>query len=729
MTVADAHGPVTESERLREKEGGSAPPRGKARRRGGLSIQSKLLIMLLAVSLLSSVVVGVIGFVSGRESLREAAIDQLTTVREVRSEAIEREFAGLQQGVLLDSRNASAIEGATAFVNGFAELQEETIDPSQDAAIRSFYSDSFVPALEARAGLDYSPEAFIPATPAGRYLQSVYVAGRAYDDYEGGLALQDAGDGSAWSDANARYGAYFTGLIDTLDYEDVLLLDLEGNVVYSAYKSVDLGVNMTEEPYASSVLTTAYREVLRNGSLDEVITTDFERYLPSLNVPTAWVLSPIGTATNIIGVLAVQVPITQINSVMTGDESWEAQGLGKTGEVYLAGSDGLMRSTSRLLVEDPDAYVRTVVDNGTPLATAERIAEVRGTVQLQPVEFLATREALRGNTGTALAADYTDANSLVAYAPLDIAGLNWVIVAHVDEAEAFAPVTDFTRNLLLSTLGILIAVSIASLLLAQVFTRPIKRLVDAVRRVAGGDLAVQVPEGSRDEFGDLGNAFNDMAASLRIKQDLIDAQREENQKLLLTLMPETMAERYKKGEETIAEEHDNVSVVFAELIGFDEYSEGLSGSDEISQLNLLMRGFDEAAQKAGVEKVRTLRGGYLASSGLIVPRVDNVRRAVDFAKEMRQVVQRFNAQQGTSIDLRAGVDTGTVTSGLVGRASLAYDLWGDAVSLAYRVRSVTGEPGIYVSQAVRDRLQDSVVFHEAGTVELQGRAQSVWRVE
>ncbi|MFP3435204.1 adenylate/guanylate cyclase domain-containing protein, partial [Paraburkholderia sp. SIMBA_061] len=87
-----------------------------------------------------------------------------------------------------------------------------------------------------------------------------------------------------------------------------------------------------------------------------------------------------------------------------------------------------------------------------------------------------------------------------------------------------------------------------------------------------------------------------------------------------------------------------------------------------------------------------LRGGYLASSGLIVPRVDNVRRSVEFAKNLLgvMVIERFNAQNGSSIGLRAGVDTGTVTSGLVARTSLAYDLWGDAVNLAYRVRSVTG---------------------------------------
>jgi len=380
-------------------------------------------------------------------------------------------------------------------------------------------------------------------------------------------------------------------------------------------------------------------------------------------------------------------------------------------------------------VEHPDHYAEEVIANGTPPAVAERIVQVNGTVLLQPVNTSSVNAALRGQTGTSITSEYIGSESLTAYAPVQIEGLNWAIVAHIETQEAFAPVADFTRNLVLSTLALVLGVSLLSLLLAQVFTRPIKRLVEAVRRVAGGDLAVQVPQGSRDEFGDLGGAFNDMASSLRIKQELIERQQIENDKLLLTLMPETVAERYRKGEETIAEQHENVSVVFAELVGFDEYSEGLTGDQEITQLNLLMRGFDEAAGKAGVEKVRTLRGGYLASSGLIVPRVDNVRRAVDFAREMRSVVQRFNAQNGTSIDVRAGVDTGTVTSGLVARTNLAYDLWGEAVSLAYRVRSVTGQPGIYVSQAVRDRMQDSVPFAEAGSVELQGKQQTVWRVE
>ncbi len=134
-----------------------------------------------------------------------------------------------------------------------------------------------------------------------------------------------------------------------------------------------------------------------------------------------------------------------------------------------------------------------------------------------------------------------------------------------------------------------------------------------------------------------------------------------------------------------------------------------------------MRGFDEAAVRCGVESVRTLRGGYLASSGLTVPRVDNARRAVEFALGMRESVQRFNARTGASLDVRAGVDTGAVTSGVVARASLAYDLWGDAVSLASRLRRSGEEPGVFLTDAVRTRIEGLFDLEDAGTVHVDGR--------
>jgi class 3 adenylate cyclase len=194
-------------------------------------------------------------------------------------------------------------------------------------------------------------------------------------------------------------------------------------------------------------------------------------------------------------------------------------------------------------------------------------------------------------------------------------------------------------------------------------------------------------------------------------------------------MPEAVARRYKQGDETIAEDHQDVTVLFADIAGFDEYSARLDSSVEIAALNELVRRFDEAADRFGVEHVRTTRQeGYLASCGLIVPRVDHARRVVELAIEMQHILDVFSAQHDTKLQLRAGIDTGTVTSGLVGRSSIVYDMWGDTVSLAHRVHA-SGSAGIFLTQRVVDKLPDASGLHESGTVDTQSGQQRVWSID
>ena len=145
-------------------------------------------------------------------------------------------------------------------------------------------------------------------------------------------------------------------------------------------------------------------------------------------------------------------------------------------------------------------------------------------------------------------------------------------------------------------------------------------------------------------------------------------------------------------------------------------------------VNKLTRQFDAAAENLGVEQVRTLHNGYLASCGLSVPRLDNVKRTVDFAIEMQRIIERFNAETGHDLSLRAGIDTGTVTSGLVARSTLAYDMWGSAVNLAYQVQSGSPQPGVYVTSTVYDTVRDSRNFESAGVITVDGEEQSVWRL-
>lgn len=690
-----------------------------------ISIQSKLLTMLLVTSVASAAVVGFIGYQSGRSSLRDSVFDRLTEIRTAQARQLEAEFHELRNSLVIYTRGTTALEAARAFTAGFDQLGDASISPVQQAALSAWYHRHFDKYSDAEADNKTDVAALMPATAAQKYLQANYTA--RFDDATKAIELDDAGDGSPWSAANARFNDFFREIVTRFNFEDALLLDTRGNIVYSAYKGADLGSNVYTGPFRGGKLTEGYNEALESNSIDNVAITDFGHYGPS-RTPTAWMFSPIGTSGRIEGVLALQFPITGINRVMTLQRNWADAGMGATGETYLIGPDGLMRSDSRLFLENPDQFQHDVVEAGTPPEVAEESLKQGGTTLVQPVTDEAAKFAQRGQSGTLIEHDYLGQETLQSYQPIELSGLDWSIVAKIDTAEAFAPVTKFTRTLVLSTVAIIFAVCIAAILLARIFVRPIRRLEAGAQQISAGDYGIALPVLSRDEFGDLTVAFNEMSRNLRIKEDLLEEQRKENDRLLLSMMPEPVVQRYREGEETIAQDHKNVTVIFADLIGLDALSATMNSDEHLAIVNKLVRQFDAAAENLGVERVRTLHNGYLASCGLTVPRLDNVRRTVDFALEMQRIVDRFRNETGYDLRLRAGIDTGTVSSGLIGRASLAYDMWGSAVDLAYHVQRGMPQPGVYVTDRVHEATRDIRQFTAIGSVTVDGEERPIWRL-
>jgi class 3 adenylate cyclase len=699
----------------------------RARRRAGLSIYSILLIMLLSVSVLSSIVVGVIGYANGTQALRAIADEKLVEIRENRAREVAQLFGTIENAVRLGAMNETSRQAAVAFADGFAELREQGTDAAAAAAVAAYYGDTFAAQLGAATGEEVDGSTFAPKDPAAQYLQYHYVI--PYDSWEEAILSDDAGDGSAWSAAHAKYHDYFRAMTELNDFEDVLMIDAQGDVVYSAFKGVDLGTNLLDGPYRLSNLAEAYREAMTRNIVGEVVLEDFQAYSPSVGSPAGWAVTPIAADGEVIGALAIELPIDRINEVMTVGGEWAVNGLGVTGETYLIGEDRSMRSVSRTLRDDPEAYQRAAIAAGLSPAAAALSVQNGNTLLQQTIAGESVDRAFAGESGTIVERDYLGRESLVAYAPLGVDGLDWAVVAQQTAAEALVPVEDFTRNLILSTAGMIIFVCLLSLVLAQVFVRPLRRLKTAARRIAAGEEGVQVDAGSSDELADVASAFNDMSRSLQVKSNLIEEQEKANERLILSFMPEGMADRYKHGDDAITQDNEDVTVVFADIVGFEAFSLTLTSEESIAKLNDLIRTFDEAAEKHGVERVRTTRQSYLASCGLGTPRVDNARRAVEFALELDAILERYSAQQGVQLGIRAGLDSGKVTSGLIGRARVVYDMWGDAVNLAFRVQGDSDEPGIYITQRVADRIPDTVSITPAGEVATQSGTQRVWRVE
>ncbi|GAA2002569.1 adenylate/guanylate cyclase domain-containing protein [Microbacterium ulmi] len=715
---------------MSESIAAASPPawvgKPRSRRRAGLSVYSILLIMLLSVSVLSSIVVGVIGYLNGTQALRAIAFDRLVEIRENRSREVAQMFATIENAVRLGAMNETSRQAAVAFTEGFAALEDQPLDAAASARLDAYYRDSFATRLSQATGETVDGSTFEPRDAAARYLQAHYVV--PYATWEEAIRTDDAGDGSAWTAAHAKYHDFFRAMTELQDFEDVLMIDTSGDVVYTAYKGIDLGTNLLDGPYRLSNLADGYREAMSRNIVGEVVLEDFAAYSPSLGTPAGWAVTPIEADGRIIGALAIELPIDRINEVMTVGGEWELNGLGETGETYLVGQDETMRSISRELSDDPATYEASAVAAGLSPAAAALSVRNGDTLLLQTVSGEPVARAFAGESSTQLSRDYLGRESLTAFAPLGVDGLNWAIIAQETSAEALIPVEDFTRNLILSTAGMIIFVCLLSLVLAQIFVRPLRRLKTAARRIAAGEEGVQVDAGSSDELADVATAFNDMSRSLEVKSHLIEEHERANEQLILSFMPEGIADRYKHGDEAITQDSDDVTVVFADIVGFEELALTLSSEEAVAKLNDLIRTFDEAAEKHGVERVRTTRQSYLASCGLGTPRVDNARRAVEFALELDTILQRYSAQQGVELGLRAGLDSGKVTSGLIGRARVVYDMWGDAVNLAFRVQGDSAEPGIYVTQRVADRIPDTVPITPAGEVSTQNGTQRVWRV-
>lgn len=690
------------------------------------SIQSKLILMLVLCTILAAAIVGSIAYQTGRTSLRVGAINRVTEILESQKRTLTKEVTDLRNALITYTYGSTVQDALRDFTSGFDQLANARITPEMDKAITDYYQ-FFAKETEKYSGTRLDVGALLPSSNAERYLQANYTA--KFPSNEVAIAMDDAKDGSAWSDANAEYQSFFREIVTRFDFEDALILDVRGNVVYSAYKNADLGTNILTGPYNSSKLREAYEQAMSSNKADRVVFTDFEFYQPAEMAPTAWMVAPIPPAGRPEGVLALQFPIDKINRIVTFGGQWVQAGMGETGETVLAGPDFLMRSDSRLFLEDPEKYRQKVIDAGTPPDIPDIAIRQGGTTLVQPVAIEAHREAQKGASGIQIATDYLGDETIQAYAPTGkIANLRWSMVAKIDTREAFASEATFTRIVILATTGIIFLVCLLAVILAQVFLRPIRRLESGVQRISAGDYKVDIPVRTRDEIGDLTAMFNEMSHSLSVKDDLLTHQRGEIRKLLSSLMPAAIADKVRDGEQITARDHSNVTVIYADIGGLDRLRAELSTKDSLEISNELVRQFNAAAEQHGIERVHPMRNGYLGSCGLSIPRLDNVRRTADFALECERIIARFNSGESLNLTLRAGIDTGVVSSGLIGEPLPVFDMWGTAVNLAHRLKDGMPAPGIYVTARVYDTLSGTMSFASAGTLSVDGSTVSVWRL-
>jgi class 3 adenylate cyclase len=215
-----------------------------------------------------------------------------------------------------------------------------------------------------------------------------------------------------------------------------------------------------------------------------------------------------------------------------------------------------------------------------------------------------------------------------------------------------------------------------------------------VERLKGGDDDFQIEASGRDELSSLATAFNSMIAEVRERNRTIAEKTAEYENLLRNVLPEAVADRFSGGELVVADTFPSVSVGHISIDGLDQLMDGLSATETIRLLNELVDSFDDAAERHGVEKIRTVGDAYLAACGLSTPRLDHRQRMTSFATELLAIVERFNQAKGCNLSLQIGLASGEVDAGIVGRRRFVYEILGGCVSDARRLANSESEPGV-----------------------------------
>lgn len=212
-------------------------------------------------------------------------------------------------------------------------------------------------------------------------------------------------------------------------------------------------------------------------------------------------------------------------------------------------------------------------------------------------------------------------------------------------------------------------------------------------------------------------------ARLQEEKELVEIEKEKSERLLLNILPGTIAGRLKAGEKTIANGHHAVSVMFADLCGFTDLSRNTSPADLVNMLNEIFTAFDDIVKDHRVEKIKTVGDCYMLVGGLPDHRDDHAHAVADASLEMIQALDRINKKRGTNLAMRIGIHSGPVVAGVIGKIKFTYDLWGDTVNVASRMES-SGMPGkIHISEQTQAKLDSEFNLEERGMVECKGLGQ------
>jgi anti-anti-sigma regulatory factor/HAMP domain-containing protein len=507
-----------------------------------MTIRLKLILVLAVSAVVAAGGTSAFSYADARAAIESRAFDRLTAIREMKAEQIEAYFAQIRSQLVLMSEDpttmAAARELRAAFhsaLDGVEQTPEDT--RAREQKLKRYYQEAFLARLAKAAKSPPAFDTYWPREETTRFLQQSYLSESEFE--VGSKHLLDAAqDGSGYGSVHARFHPYFRAFLERFGYYDIFLIDpVTGHIVYSVFKEVDFATSLRSGPYRDSALGRAFTRARAEKAHDFAALEDFAPYAPSYLAPASFIASPIFDGETLVGVLAFQMPIDRINGVMTSGQRWHEVGMGESGETYIVGEDRTLRSESRFLLEDKEAYLRQIATSAsTGSDGARRIDDVGSAIGLQRVETPGVTKGLLREENTEIFADYRGVPVLSSYRRLDIPGVRWVILSEIDEAEAFADAHRLRDNALISLAVLLIVAILVAVVFGRQLTHRLNKLTRRARAMADGDLDSPLDTTGADEITDLARSFDVMRRSVH---ELLEAQERSIDALATPMVPLT----------------------------------------------------------------------------------------------------------------------------------------------------------------------------------------------
>ena len=445
----------------------------------------------------SLVSVGIATFEKSKHILVHEVHEKMGALQQSKKARVEDYLRDQLVGTVELSESREVAEAFPLLDSAFARTPAGT---AQDRADVEAYLKKDLPEGWTKERRQVPAEVLMMAPPdgIGLRLQGAYVARQKGDRSK---AQVGSGGTEGYDAVHRRFHPHFTEHLQRFGFYDIFLIDNQGRVIYTQAKEIDFVADLAKGALASSNLAAAFRTASKAPG-GKACMSDLQSYLPSYGKPAAFLATPVFLGGKRAGVLAIQLSVDRLDKVMTNGYDWEKEGLDKTGETFLLGSDQHYRTTCRAWRQDPVGFAAEVVAAGGDARTMKEL----GTSILGVEQKLPATGSFRDEVAEVL--DARGHKVLLRVDDLEAEGLHWKIATKVDKDEALQPVHDLMTSIL-RVLACLVVLGLgAGWWMARRFVAPILNFAQVLRRKRMGETSVRAQVDSDDEMGDLARDLN-----------------------------------------------------------------------------------------------------------------------------------------------------------------------------------------------------------------------------